>query len=374
MIAAVQGDCFGGGFEIALRADVIIATESARFRHPEATLGVITLLGGVQRVAERAGRARAARWALTAEPVSAAEALAAGVIAEVVPDDELESTTARWAQLLARGATRPHAAHKQLLQAWSDGGVEAADALIPELTTQLMRTEDAQRGSRRQWMRSTRASPVPMSRSLVVDGFSEETGAPMPDDPHAATRAEVTAWFFEDYLPRWVAAGAGTSAEGPEFILNYWSTPMHVTGLDQSFWCLDDASLLGLLELNYAPCASRGTAAPWCRTAGSSSTARSGRRSRSSCRAGAPMSEIQRAATHFEVAKSEQRWRVVGIQSAATSADSLEARWPRARPPSNRRRKWCFASRTRGPGGTRRLGAAGAVVKQPDMPPRKENL
>ena len=82
----------------------------------------------------------------------------------------------------------------------------------------------------------------------------------MPDDPHAATRAEVTAWFFEDYLPRWVAAGAGTSAEGPEFILNYWSTPMHVTGLDQSFWCLDDASLLGLLELNYAPCASRGTA------------------------------------------------------------------------------------------------------------------
>lgn len=146
VIAAVQGDCFGGGFEIALRADVIIATESARFRHPEATLGVITLLGGVQRVAERAGRARAARWALTAEPVSAAEALAAGVIAEVVPDDELESATARWAQLLARGATRAHAAHKQLLQAWSDGGVEAADALIPELTTQLMRTEDAQRG------------------------------------------------------------------------------------------------------------------------------------------------------------------------------------------------------------------------------------
>lgn len=146
VIAAVQGDCFGGGFEIALRADVIIATDSARFRHPEATLGVITLLGGVQRVAERAGRARAARWALSTEVVSAADALAAGVIAEVVDDDQLESATTRWAQMLARGATRAHAAHKRLLDAWSTGGVQSADALIPEMATQLFHTQDAQRG------------------------------------------------------------------------------------------------------------------------------------------------------------------------------------------------------------------------------------
>lgn len=152
----------------------------------------------------------------------------------------------------------------------------------------------------------------------------------MSDDLIAATRAEVTAWFFEDYLPRWIAAGAGTSAEGPEFILNYWSTPMHVTGLDQSFWCLDDASLLGLLELNYAPL----------RESGYSHTVVPDRRIFVYSQVGAAIevilsrrradeSEIQRAATHFEVAKSEHRWRVVGIQSAATSADSLEAVWPR---------------------------------------------
>ena len=166
----------------------------------------------------------------------------------------------------------------------------------------------------------------------------------------AATRAEVTAWFFEDYLPRWVAAGAGTSAEGPEFILNYWSTPMHVTGLDQSFWCLDDASLLGLLELNYAPL----------RESGYSRTVVPDRRIFVYSEVGAAIevilsrrradeSEIQRAATHFEVAKSEQRWRVVGIQSAATSADSLEACLA-SRGHCRigvRRRKWCFDRRTR---------------------------
>jgi enoyl-CoA hydratase/carnithine racemase len=46
-IAAVQGHCFGGGFELAIRADLIFASERARFGHPEQTLGIITLLGGV---------------------------------------------------------------------------------------------------------------------------------------------------------------------------------------------------------------------------------------------------------------------------------------------------------------------------------------
>ena len=105
------------------------------------------------------------------------------------------------------------------------------------------------------------------------------------DDRIAATRAEVTAWFFEDYLPRWVAAATG--AEGPEFIHEYWGTPLHVTGLEQSFWCLDDASVLAFLEFNYAPLRDRATATPSSRTAGSSSTARSEPRSRSSGRGAA---------------------------------------------------------------------------------------
>ncbi|MBJ8345654.1 enoyl-CoA hydratase/isomerase family protein [Antrihabitans sp. YC2-6] len=146
VIAAVHGNCFGGGFEIALRADVIVAAESAKFCHTEAALGMFTLLGGVQRVAERAGRSRAARWALTSERVSAADAFAAGVVAEVVPDAELAAVTAQWAARLACGATRAHATHKTLLNAWANGGVKAADALIPELAAKLIRTADAKNG------------------------------------------------------------------------------------------------------------------------------------------------------------------------------------------------------------------------------------
>src|SRR5258708_24919417 len=52
VIAAVHGLCFGGGFELALRADVIFAATSARFGHPEQSLAVVTLLGGIYRVAE----------------------------------------------------------------------------------------------------------------------------------------------------------------------------------------------------------------------------------------------------------------------------------------------------------------------------------
>jgi enoyl-CoA hydratase/carnithine racemase len=146
VVAAVQGNCFGGGFEIALRADVIVAAESAQFCHTEAGIGMFTLLGGVQRVAERAGRGRATRWALTSEKVSAEDAFAAGVVTEVVPDIALEATATRWAARLARGATRAHATHKALLRAWSEGGIDAADALIPDLAAVILRTDDAKNG------------------------------------------------------------------------------------------------------------------------------------------------------------------------------------------------------------------------------------
>ena len=73
--------------------------------------------------------------------------------------------------------------------------------------------------------------------------------AAMSDDPVTTARREVTGWFFEDYLPKWVAVAAGTSPAGLEFILGYWDTPLHLTGGDQAFWCLDDASVVHLLDL-----------------------------------------------------------------------------------------------------------------------------
>jgi len=103
-------------------------------------------LGGIQRVAERAGRTRAMQWALTSELVAADEMRAAGVITEVVPEGELTKTSTAWAERLAKGPTLAHAGHKRMLNAWADGGIEAADKLIPELAQQLIQTDDARRG------------------------------------------------------------------------------------------------------------------------------------------------------------------------------------------------------------------------------------
>lgn len=146
----------------------------------------------------------------------------------------------------------------------------------------------------------------------------------------ADTRAEVTAWFFDNYLPRWVAAGTGASGEGPEFILEYWGVPMHVTGLDQTFWCLDDKAVLAFLEMNHGPL----------KAAGYTHTVVPDRRVFVYSRVGAAIeviwsrrradeSEIQRVAVHFEVAKGPQGWRVVGVQALAMDHPTLADVWPR---------------------------------------------
>jgi enoyl-CoA hydratase/carnithine racemase len=64
-VAAVQGLCLGRGFELVMRSDIVFAGEGTRFGHPEQSLGIVTMLGGIQRVAERAGKAFAMEWALT---------------------------------------------------------------------------------------------------------------------------------------------------------------------------------------------------------------------------------------------------------------------------------------------------------------------
>ena len=144
IVMAVQGHCMGGGFELALRSDIIIAADNAKFGHSEATIGVFTFLGGVQRVAERVGRTRAIQWALTAELVDAPHAHEIGLINEVVPLDELESAAQAWVKKLASGATLSHAAHKKLLRAWSTGGIQGADELMPDMAAEIMRSEDVQ--------------------------------------------------------------------------------------------------------------------------------------------------------------------------------------------------------------------------------------
>jgi len=145
VVAAVQGLCFGG-FELALRADVIFAAEGSRFGHPEQTLAFVTLLGGIYRAAERAGQARAAEWALTSEQVTASVMAQAGVVNRVVADSELEAAALKFAQKLTSGPTRAYAPHKALLRAWRTGGVAAADEAMFDIAIPLFETEDGQTG------------------------------------------------------------------------------------------------------------------------------------------------------------------------------------------------------------------------------------
>jgi enoyl-CoA hydratase len=102
VIAAVAGWCLGGGNELALTLDIVIAAESAKFGQPEIKIGVIPGAGGTQRLTRAIGKSRAMEMILTGEPMGAREAFERGLAARVVPDEVLlEDAT----ELAARIAT-----------------------------------------------------------------------------------------------------------------------------------------------------------------------------------------------------------------------------------------------------------------------------
>ena len=97
VIAAVNGVAMGGGFEIALACDIIIASENALFALPEPKVGLAALAGGLQRLPRQIGSKRALGMILTGRHVPAREGYDLGFVNAVVPADELMETTRRWA-------------------------------------------------------------------------------------------------------------------------------------------------------------------------------------------------------------------------------------------------------------------------------------
>ncbi len=141
-LAAVQGMCVGGGLELALACDLIWAAASARFGQLEATIGTTTLLGGVQRLAERAGSSRAREIIYTADQYDAATFERWNIVNRVVADDALESQIRAFAERLANGPTLAYVAGKRMVRGYIDGGMRAADKLVAEVGPPLFQSED----------------------------------------------------------------------------------------------------------------------------------------------------------------------------------------------------------------------------------------
>src|SRR5215213_9753101 len=147
-LALVHGLCLTAGLEISLGCDMIWASESARFGLVEAVVGLTPGAGGTQRMAERAGPARAREFVMTRGLYDAATLERWNVINRVVRDDELLDKGMRFAHRLAEGPTKAHAATKRIVRAYLEGGVEEADRVTPEVAGGLFETDDLQQAVR----------------------------------------------------------------------------------------------------------------------------------------------------------------------------------------------------------------------------------
>jgi len=144
-LALVHGLCLTAGLEVSLGCDMIWASESARFGLVEAVVGLSPGAGGTQRMAERAGPARAREFVFSGGIYDAATLERWNVVNRVLPDDQLHEKGMRFAQRLASGPTKAHAVTKAIVRAYLEGGVDGADAVVPEQVGSLFQTEDLRR-------------------------------------------------------------------------------------------------------------------------------------------------------------------------------------------------------------------------------------
>jgi enoyl-CoA hydratase len=101
IIAAVSGFALGGGCELALMCDFILASDTARFGQPEIKLGVLPGMGGTQRLTRAVGKAKAMEMCLTGRMIDAVEAERAGLVARIVPQDQLLDEALKVAKSIA---------------------------------------------------------------------------------------------------------------------------------------------------------------------------------------------------------------------------------------------------------------------------------
>jgi enoyl-CoA hydratase len=143
-LAVAHGLCLTAALELSLACDLLWAGEGVQFGLVEAVVGITPLMGGTQRIAERAGAARAREFVMTGGLFTAETLHDWGVVNRVLPADELLEKARRFAARLAAGPTQAHAATKRIVRAQADHGTRGADGRVAELTSHLFDTQDTQ--------------------------------------------------------------------------------------------------------------------------------------------------------------------------------------------------------------------------------------
>jgi crotonobetainyl-CoA hydratase len=149
VIAAVNGVAMGGGFEIALACDLIVASERAVFALPEPRVGLAALAGGIHRLPRQIGLKNAMGMLLTGRRVSADEGLRLGFVNEVVPPGELAAAARRWADAICECAPLSVRASKEAALRGLDAGSlrEAVEGRYEQLVA-MVKSEDFVEGPR----------------------------------------------------------------------------------------------------------------------------------------------------------------------------------------------------------------------------------
>ena len=133
LIAAVDGVAVGGGFEVALACDIIIATRRSRFGLPEPLVGAVALGGGMHRLARQVGLKQAMGMILTGDMIGAEEGYRLGFVTDLVDHDELDDTVAAWCQRILRCAPLSIRASKQtVMRGLDETSLEQAMAAQPK--------------------------------------------------------------------------------------------------------------------------------------------------------------------------------------------------------------------------------------------------
>jgi enoyl-CoA hydratase/carnithine racemase len=149
LIAAVNGVAFGGGFEMALACDIIVAARSARFALPEPKVGWAALGGGAQRLPRAIGVKRAMDIILTGRTVTAEEGHSLGLVSQVVDDADLMAAAMQWAARIAACAPLAIRASRQVGYASLGATMTGPETLAAfPLARAMLDSEDAVEGKR----------------------------------------------------------------------------------------------------------------------------------------------------------------------------------------------------------------------------------